>query len=129
MDHNLSGRATQTAIADEFIKKLGVEYQFRVTVLEASQISSDYADIFCQFNFLHQHEEAYSTEPLKNQGKPGPPLGFFHVQNVRKEICQDCLYVLCSFDFSSASSLQMHLLIIFARNLLSLKSWVIIKNQ
>ncbi len=65
------------------MKQLGVEYQFRVTVLEASQISSDYADIFCQFNFLHQHEEAYSTEPLKNQGKPGPPLGFFHVQNVR----------------------------------------------
>jgi kinesin family protein 1 len=69
--------------AKEFLKQLGVEYQFRVTVLEASQISSDYADIFCQFNFLHQHEEAYSTEPLKNQGKPGPPLGFFHVQNVR----------------------------------------------
>jgi kinesin family protein 1 len=67
---------------NEFLQKLGVEYQFRVTVLEASQISSDYADIFCQFNFLHQHEEAYSTEPLKNQGKPGPPLGFFHVQNV-----------------------------------------------
>lgn len=67
---------------NESLQKLGAEYQFRVTVLEASQISSDYADIFCQFNFLHQHQEAYSTEPLKNQGKPGPPLGFFHVQNV-----------------------------------------------
>ncbi|UJR32870.1 hypothetical protein I4U23_020331 [Adineta vaga] len=67
--------------SNELLQKLGVEYQFRVTVLEASQISSDYADIFCQFNFLHQQQEAYSTEPLKNQGKPGPPLGFFHVQN------------------------------------------------
>ncbi|CAF0813514.1 unnamed protein product [Rotaria sordida] len=67
--------------SNEFVPQLGVEYQFRVTVLEASQISSDYVDIFCQFNFLHQHQEAYSTEPLKNQGKPGPPLGFFHVQN------------------------------------------------
>ncbi|CAF4729522.1 unnamed protein product, partial [Rotaria sp. Silwood2] len=67
--------------SNEFVPQLGIEYQFRVTVLEASQISSDYADIFCQFNFLHQHHEAYSTEPLKNQGKPGPPLGFFHVQN------------------------------------------------
>jgi kinesin family member 1 len=64
------------------LQQLDVEYQFRVTVLEASQISSNYADIFCQFNFLHQQHEAYSTEPLKNQGKPGPPLGFFHVQNV-----------------------------------------------
>jgi hypothetical protein len=78
--------ADSSISANEFLEKLGSEYQFRVTVLEASQISSDYADIFCQFNFLHQHEEAYSTEPLKNQGKPGPPLGFFHVQNVRFNI-------------------------------------------
>ncbi|CAF0915270.1 unnamed protein product [Adineta ricciae] len=73
--------ATSDIPSNELLQKLGVDYQFRVTVLEASQISSDYADIFCQFNFLHQHQEAYSTEPLKNQGKPGPPLGFFHVQN------------------------------------------------
>ncbi len=73
----------QSSSSNEFLEKLGAEYQFRVTVLEASQISSDYADIFCQFNFLDQSEQIYSTEPLKNQGKPGPPLGFFHVQNVR----------------------------------------------
>ena len=77
-----SGLLTSEIPPNEALQQLGVEYQFRVTVLEASQISSDYADIFCQFNFLHQHQEAYSTEPLKNQGKPGPPLGFFHVQNV-----------------------------------------------
>lgn len=79
---DLSGMITSELPPNESLQQLGVEYQFRVTVLEASQISSDYADIFCQFNFLHQHQEAYSTEPLKNQGKPGPPLGFFHVQNV-----------------------------------------------
>ena len=33
------------------------------------------------FSFLHRHDEAFSTEPLKNTGK-GPPLGFYHVQNV-----------------------------------------------
>ncbi|KAL8620050.1 hypothetical protein ACOMHN_015332 [Nucella lapillus] len=59
---------------------LGSQFQFRVTVMHASCISSDYADIFCQFNFLHRHDEAFSTEPLKNTGK-GPPLGFYHVQN------------------------------------------------
>merc|ERR1712142_1225153 len=47
---------------------------------QASGISPEYADIFCQFNFLHRHDEAFSTEPLKNTGK-GPPLGFYHVQN------------------------------------------------
>ncbi|XP_076472473.1 kinesin-like protein unc-104 [Babylonia areolata] len=59
---------------------LGSQFQFRVTVLQASCISPEYADIFCQFNFLHRHDEAFSTEPLKNTGK-GPPLGFYHVQN------------------------------------------------
>ncbi|XP_025081034.1 kinesin-like protein unc-104 isoform X4 [Pomacea canaliculata] len=60
--------------------QLGSQFQFRVTVLQASCISPEYADIFCQFNFLHRHDEAFSTEPLKNTGK-GPPLGFYHVQN------------------------------------------------
>lgn len=33
------------------------------------------------FSFLHRHDEAFSTEPLKNNGR-GSPLGFYHVQNV-----------------------------------------------
>lgn len=33
------------------------------------------------FSFLHRHDEAFSTEPVKNTGK-GTPLGFYHVQNV-----------------------------------------------
>lgn len=36
---------------------------------------------FFAFSFLHRHDEAFSTEPLKNAGK-GAPLGFYHVQNV-----------------------------------------------
>uniref|UniRef100_A0A8C0HEM6 plus-end-directed kinesin ATPase n=1 Tax=Chelonoidis abingdonii TaxID=106734 RepID=A0A8C0HEM6_CHEAB len=60
---------------------LGSIFTFRVTVLQASSISAEYADIFCQFNFIHRHDEAFSTEPLKNTGR-GPPLGFYHVQNV-----------------------------------------------
>lgn len=37
--------------------------------------------IFSYNSFLHRHDEAFSTEPIKNTGK-GPPLGFYHVQNV-----------------------------------------------
>ncbi|XP_067395126.1 kinesin-like protein KIF1A [Emydura macquarii macquarii] len=65
--------------------KLGSIFTFRVTVLQASSISAEYADIFCQFNFIHRHDEAFSTEPLKNTGR-GPPLGFYHVQNVAVEV-------------------------------------------
>ncbi|XP_013866493.1 kinesin-like protein KIF1A isoform X11 [Austrofundulus limnaeus] len=65
--------------------QIGNIFTFRVTVLQASSISAEYADIFCQFNFIHRHDEAFSTEPLKNTGR-GPPLGFYHVQNIAVEV-------------------------------------------
>ncbi|XP_064808706.1 kinesin-like protein KIF1A isoform X4 [Oncorhynchus masou masou] len=65
--------------------RIGNIFTFRVTVLQASSISAEYADIFCQFNFIHCHDEAFSTEPLKNTGR-GPPLGFYHVQNIAVEV-------------------------------------------
>ncbi|XP_062871298.1 kinesin-like protein KIF1B isoform X2 [Trichomycterus rosablanca] len=65
--------------------EVGSVFTFRVTVLQAAGIPPEYADIFCQFNFLHRHDEAFSTEPLKNTGK-GSPLGFYHVQNISVEV-------------------------------------------
>ncbi|GAA6235457.1 kinesin-like protein KIF1B isoform X2 [Lates japonicus] len=67
--------------------EVGSIFTFRVTVLQASGILPEYADIFCQFNFLHRHDEAFSTEPLKNTGK-GAPLGFYHVQNISVEVTE-----------------------------------------
>ncbi|XP_063064964.1 kinesin-like protein KIF1B isoform X9 [Engraulis encrasicolus] len=67
--------------------EVGSIFTFRVTVLQASGILPEYADIFCQFNFLHRHDEAFSTEPLKNTGR-GTPLGFFHVQNISVEVTE-----------------------------------------
>ncbi|XP_070490677.1 kinesin-like protein unc-104 isoform X3 [Chironomus tepperi] len=58
---------------------IGKEFTFRVTVLQASGIPAEFSDIFCQFNFMHRHEEAFSTEPIKNSGAP---IGFYHVQNI-----------------------------------------------
>ncbi|KAG7312378.1 hypothetical protein JYU34_001867 [Plutella xylostella] len=59
----------------------GKEFTFRVTVLQAHNVAADYIDVFCQFNFLHRNEDAFSTEPVKNTGK-NTPLGFYHVQNI-----------------------------------------------
>lgn len=59
--------------------KIGKEFTFRIIILEVADISPEYFDIFCQFNFMHRNNEAFSTEPLPNTGK-GPPLGFFHIQ-------------------------------------------------
>ncbi|XP_071332016.1 kinesin-like protein KIF1B isoform X3 [Trachinotus anak] len=72
-------------LADQL--EVGSIFTFRVTVLQASGILPEYADIFCQFNFLHRHDEAFSTEPLKNTGK-GAPLGFYHVQNISVEVTE-----------------------------------------
>ncbi|XP_061128622.1 kinesin-like protein KIF1B isoform X1 [Syngnathus typhle] len=67
--------------------EIGSTFTFRVTVLQTTGVPPEYADIFCQFNFLHRHDEAFSTEPLKNTGK-GAPLGFYHVQNISVEVTQ-----------------------------------------
>ncbi|XP_051961210.1 kinesin-like protein KIF1B isoform X4 [Xyrauchen texanus] len=67
--------------------EVGSIFTFRVTVLQANGIPPEYADIFCQFNFHHRHDEAFSTEPLKNTGK-GAPLGFYHVQNISVEVTE-----------------------------------------
>ena len=37
--------------------------------------------VFC-FSFLHQGDEAFSTDPLRNTPLDGS-LGFYHTQNVR----------------------------------------------
>ncbi|XP_043594413.1 kinesin-like protein unc-104 isoform X8 [Bombus pyrosoma] len=73
--------------------QLGSEFTFRVTVLQAMGISTEYADIFCQFNFLHRHDEAFSTEPVKNTGKGCPP-GFYHVQNITVTVTKSFLEYL-----------------------------------
>ncbi|XP_068453456.1 kinesin-like protein KIF1B isoform X8 [Clinocottus analis] len=67
--------------------EVGSIFTFRVTVLQANGVPPEYADIFCQFNFMHRHDEAFSTEPLKNTGK-GAPLGFYHVQNISVEVTE-----------------------------------------
>ncbi|XP_024943108.1 kinesin-like protein unc-104 isoform X5 [Cephus cinctus] len=71
----------------------GAQFTFRVTVLQAMGISTEYADIFCQFNFLHRHDEAFSTEPVKNTGKGNPP-GFYHVQNITVTVTKSFLEYL-----------------------------------
>ncbi|XP_019367304.1 PREDICTED: kinesin-like protein KIF1B isoform X4 [Gavialis gangeticus] len=85
----LDGKMVMEGFTDEAGDhlKLGSVFTFRVTVLQASGILPEYADIFCQFNFLHRHDEAFSTEPLKNNGR-GTPLGFYHVQNVAVEVTE-----------------------------------------
>ncbi|XP_069831593.1 kinesin-like protein KIF1A isoform X4 [Dendropsophus ebraccatus] len=100
VNNNTCAASQQAALLDSPIKasldltdggghplKLGTMFTFRVTVLQASSIPPEYADIFCQFNFIHRHDEAFSTEPLKNTGR-GPPLGFYHVQNIAVEVTQ-----------------------------------------
>uniref|UniRef100_A0A0N5A8N5 Kinesin-like protein unc-104 n=1 Tax=Syphacia muris TaxID=451379 RepID=A0A0N5A8N5_9BILA len=73
----------------------GKEYCFRIKVFQAMDISEEYTDVFCQFNFLHRHDEAFSTEPMKNTSRT--PLIFNHVQNVRVEVSPTFIYYINHF--------------------------------
>ncbi|TMW53505.1 hypothetical protein DOY81_001382 [Sarcophaga bullata] len=80
IDSNSASECQETQDEPGEHLQIGKEFTFRVTVLQATGIGAEYADIFCQFNFLHRHEEAFSTEPVKNSA--GDRLGFYHVQNI-----------------------------------------------
>ncbi|XP_038161956.1 kinesin-like protein KIF1B isoform X18 [Cyprinodon tularosa] len=99
--------------------EVGSIFTFRVTVLQASGIPPEYADIFCQFNFLHRHDEAFSTEPLKNTGK-GAPLGFYHVQNVSVEVTESFIEYIKSkpIVFEVFGHYQQHPLHILGQDLI-----------
>ncbi|XP_037832879.1 kinesin-like protein KIF1B isoform X2 [Kryptolebias marmoratus] len=100
--------------------EVGSIFTFRVTVLQASGIPPEYADIFCQFNFLHRHDEAFSTEPLKNTGK-GAPLGFYHVQNVSVEVTESFIEYIKTkpIVFEVFGHYQQHPLHIHGQDLIS----------
>uniref|UniRef100_A0A3B4FF86 Kinesin family member 1B n=2 Tax=Pseudocrenilabrinae TaxID=318546 RepID=A0A3B4FF86_9CICH len=100
--------------------EVGSVFTFRVTVLQASGIPPEYADIFCQFNFLHRHDEAFSTEPLKNTGK-GAPLGFYHVQNISVEVTESFIEYIKSKPvvFEVFGHYQQHPLHLHGQDLIS----------
>ncbi|XP_078806877.1 kinesin-like protein KIF1B isoform X18 [Oryzias latipes] len=100
--------------------EVGSIFTFRVTVLQASGVPPEYADIFCQFNFLHRHDEAFSTEPLKNAGK-GSPLGFYHVQNISVEVTESFIEYIKSkpIVFEVFGHYQQHPLHIHGQDLIS----------
>ncbi|CCD64622.2 Kinesin-like protein unc-104 [Caenorhabditis elegans] len=71
-----------------------VEFCFRVVVLQAIDVADTYSDVFCQFNFLHRHDEAFSTEPMKNSKSP---LTFEHTQNLHIKMSKTFLHYLHHF--------------------------------
>ncbi|XP_037629053.1 kinesin-like protein KIF1B isoform X14 [Sebastes umbrosus] len=100
--------------------EVGSIFTFRVTVLQASGVPPEYADIFCQFNFMHRHDEAFSTEPLKNTGK-GSPLGFYHVQNISVEVTESFIEYIKSkpIVFEVFGHYQQHPLHLHGQDLIS----------
>uniref|UniRef100_A0AC34QNN7 Kinesin-like protein unc-104 n=1 Tax=Panagrolaimus sp. JU765 TaxID=591449 RepID=A0AC34QNN7_9BILA len=71
------------------------EFSFKVTVIEAIDVPEEYTDVFCQFNFLHRHDEAFSTEPVR--ASKGASLVFNHVQELRTTVNAAFLHYLQHF--------------------------------
>ena len=80
----------ESIIADHLTP--GKDFTFRITILHALNIPLEYSDIFCQFHFAHHQDEAFSTEPIRNNSANrganniGAPLSFYHVQNITVKV-------------------------------------------
>ncbi|GMR36635.1 hypothetical protein PMAYCL1PPCAC_06830 [Pristionchus mayeri] len=71
------------------------DFSFSIVVKQADGVSHDYSDVFCQFNFLNRHDEAFSTEPLRNSG--GKPIVFNHTQHVVTRVTSPFLHYIQHF--------------------------------
>lgn len=73
------------------------EFSFCVTVIEAIDVPEQYTDVFCQFNFLHRHDEAFSTEPIRSMAQNCFKLIFNHVQELKTPVSSAFVYYLQHF--------------------------------
>ncbi|EDQ92700.1 uncharacterized protein MONBRDRAFT_13875 [Monosiga brevicollis MX1] len=77
----------EAAVETYLRKKLGQEYRFVVTILDAINISPAYRDVFAQFGFQYrQGGTAFSTEGLPNDGKA---IGFYHAQQLCVKVTEE----------------------------------------
>lgn len=58
--------AAEKRTSERLVDRCGQEYKFVVTVLNATGVSTDFVDVFCQYRFLNNAEVAFSTESLQN---------------------------------------------------------------
>ncbi|XP_045024716.1 kinesin-like protein unc-104 isoform X3 [Daphnia magna] len=81
------GKDVESVLAGHL--SVGRDFTFRITILHAVNIPTEYSDIFCQFHFVHHQDEAFSTEPIRNNSANrgnGAPLSFYHVQNITVKV-------------------------------------------
>ncbi|XP_059352577.1 kinesin-like protein unc-104 [Daphnia carinata] len=81
------GKDVESVLAGHL--SVGRDFTFRITILHAVNIPMEYSDIFCQFHFVHHQDEAFSTEPIRNNSANrgnGAPLSFYHVQNITVKV-------------------------------------------
>ena len=95
-DEQSDKSSEEAGIAEHLIP--GRDFTFRITILHAINIPSDFSDIFCQFHFVHHQDESFSTEPVRNNsaaqrsgnGSGGlVPLSFYHVQNITVKVTKE----------------------------------------
>ena len=68
--------------------RLGQQYTFVVNVINATGVSPEFVDVFCQFRFQHHNEAAFSTESIQNTTGD---LAFQHAQEVSVDVTGDFL--------------------------------------
>jgi hypothetical protein len=92
----LGGKFISTLKPSKDLLNQGKKFTFRVTILQATGIPRDFTDVFVQFRFLNGGDEAFSTEPLKNENQD-LALGFYHMQNITVPVNRAFIHYLHNY--------------------------------
>eukprot|EP00040_Diaphanoeca_grandis_P005617 m.33711 g.33711 ORF g.33711 m.33711 type:complete len:1456 (-) comp16859_c1_seq1:91-4458(-) len=76
----------RTAMHQRLRDRHGQKYHFVVNVISASNIPTEYVDVFCQFRFQMHGDAAFSTESLQNTTGELP---FHHAQQMSVDVGND----------------------------------------
>lgn len=109
--------------------RLGSQFTFRITILQATDLPKSYSDVFCQFSFLHGGRVPFSTNSIKNTR---PPSGFYWVENVTVKNVTNAFINYLRYHplvFEVFGQTTCHPLHREAKDTPSVYPWAIIENQ
>ena len=83
--------------SDRIALNVGDEFTFRIVILQIINLDKKYADIICNFNFLHRLDEAFSERITTASMSTAGTIGFFAIQNLSVKVTASFIKYLQKF--------------------------------
>lgn len=87
----------EPAYSDRLALNVGEEFNFRIVILQIINLDKKYADVICNFNFLHRLDEAFSERITTSSMNTANTIGFFSIQNLSVKVTSSFLRYLKKF--------------------------------